>query len=287
VGNAWVAWSPCTARCVGAAGPRVTAACAARRSAAFARTVARALRQPSLAEPETLRVHAAAVLDALEVRLDVRGGPLSVPGEPGTLVVANHISWLDVVALLAVEPVTMLAKREVAGWPVAGPLVRRAGTLFIDRSSLRALPGTVARVAELLRGGRSVMVFPQGATWCTAPGGRFHRAVFQAALDAGAPVRPVAVDYVQHGAPTTVPAFVGEDGFAASLLRVARASGLEVRVQVRPPVVPVPGVDDRRAVAARAQLLAGGAQVGAEPALPPKRLGDCWKVSLQTGHPCG
>jgi hypothetical protein len=106
-------------------------------------------------------------------------------------------------------------------------------------------------------------------------------------------VRPVALDYTQDGAPTTVAAYVGEDGFVTSLRRVTGASGLAVRVRVRPPVLPVPGVDDRRAVAARARLLVGGAGMlargtGALAELrpPPARLGDCRKVSLHTGHPC-
>ncbi|TVL92598.1 hypothetical protein CD790_10595 [Streptomyces sp. SAJ15] len=182
------------------------------------------------------------------------GGPV-----PGTLVVANHISWLDVLALLAVEPVTMLAKREVAGWPVVGGLVRRAGTLFIDRDSLRGVPDAVAGLAERLRSGRSVMVFPQGATWCSGAGGRFRRATFQAALDVGAPIRPVTLSYVQHRMPTTVAAFVGEDDFASSLRRIAGAGGLAVRVRVHRPLPPARGVDDRRALAARAQAVIRGA----------------------------
>ncbi|MZE78380.1 hypothetical protein GTY57_15615, partial [Streptomyces sp. SID5475] len=138
--------------------------------------------------PEVLRGRARALLDALGVRLEIPDGTvLSAPGgrgargepAPGTLVVANHVSWLDAVALLAVEPVTLLAKREVGDWPVLGPMVRRAGTRFIDRGSLRGLPGTVEALAGLLRAGRSVAVFPEGITHCSAPGGRFRPAAFQ------------------------------------------------------------------------------------------------------------
>ncbi|MFD8862974.1 lysophospholipid acyltransferase family protein [Streptomyces sp. NPDC059590] len=244
------------------AAARVPASRAAGRAASFARTVVSALlRGRGIGEPATLRAHAAAVLDALDIRLEVIGGPLSVPGDTGTLVVANHISWLDILALLAVEPVTMLAKREVGGWPGVGPLVRRAGTLFIDRDSLRGLPDTVAAMSGQLRSGRSVMAFPQGVTWCAGTGGRFRRATFQAALDAGAPVRPVSLEYVQHGAPTTVAAFVGEDDFGSSVRRILGAAGLTVRVRVREPLWALPGVDDRRALAARAQAAVCGAEM--------------------------
>ncbi|MES4908806.1 MULTISPECIES: lysophospholipid acyltransferase family protein [unclassified Streptomyces] len=247
------------------AAARVRAPRAAGRAASFARVAGGALlRGGRLAEPDTLRARAAAVLDALDIRLEVHGGGLSVPGRTGTLVVANHISWLDIIALLAVEPVTMLAKREVSQWPVVGSLVRRAGTLFIDRSTLRGLPDTVASVSGRLRSGRSVMVFPQGVTWCAGAGGRFRRATFQAAIDAGAPVRPVTLDYFQHGAPTTVAAFVGEDDFGSSVRRVLGATGLTVRMRIHEPLWAQLGADDRRILAARAQAAVCGAALSAQ-----------------------
>ena len=261
--HAWAAWSPCSPRCVSHAAERLPATRMARRYAAFSRAMVGALlRGERIADPEALRSTAASMLDALDIRLEVAGDrSLSAPGGTGTLVVANHISWLDIIALQAVEPVAMLAKREVGGWPVVGPLAKRAGTMFIDRGSLRQLPGSVREMADRLRSGQSVMVFPQGVTWCAGTGGSFRRATFQAALDAGAPVRPVSLDYVQHGAPTTVAAFVGEDDFGSSLRRVAGATGLTVRVRTHRPLRPAPGTDDRRTLATRAQATVCGAQL--------------------------
>ncbi|MFI0776567.1 lysophospholipid acyltransferase family protein [Streptomyces sp. NPDC021212] len=245
------------------AADRLPATRIARRYAAFSRAIMSALiRGEGIGDPECLRSLAASMLDALDIRLEVAGDrTLSAPGGTGTLVVANHISWLDIIALLAVEPVIMLAKREVGTWPVVGPLAKRAGTMFLDRGSLRRLPGSVAGMAERLRAGQSVMVFPQGVTWCAGTGGSFRRATFQAALDAGAPVRPVSLEYVQHGAPTTVAAFVGEDDFGTSLRRVASATGLTVRVYTHRPLLPAHGTDDRRTLAARAQATVCRAQL--------------------------
>lgn len=142
------------------------------------------------------------------------------------LVVANHVSWLDVLLVAAVCPGRMLAKHEVSGWPVVGRLARSRGTLFIDRERIRSLPGTVAAIARALRDGETVVAFPEGSTWCGREAGRFRPAVFQAALDAGAPVRPVAIRYrLAGGEPTTVPAFVGDDTLTASLRRVVAARG--------------------------------------------------------------
>ncbi|WP_206077800.1 lysophospholipid acyltransferase family protein [Prauserella endophytica] len=213
----------------------------------------------SLARGGELRGRARAVLNALDVTLDADEGPLHVPGPVGTLIVANHVSWLDIVGLLAVEPAAFLAKREVADWPLVGGLARRLDTLFVDRWALRGLPESVDAVAARLREGRSVAVFPEATTYCSEPGGPFRRAVFQAALDAGAPVRPVTLTYLQGGEPSTVAAFVGDDTLARSIGRVVKASELTLRVRAHPALAPE---GDRRELAARARR----AVLAAEPA---------------------
>ncbi|MFF1274184.1 lysophospholipid acyltransferase family protein [Streptomyces marokkonensis] len=171
----------------------------------------------------------------------------------GLLLVANHISWLDVPLLAAVRPAHMLAKSEVRRWPVAGALAARGGVLFIDRARLRALPDTVAALAGVLRGGAAVAAFPEGSTWCGRAQGTFRRAVFQAALDAGVPVQPVRIRYRNpRGGAATAAAFVGDDTLIASLWRVASARGVTAEVEVRAPIPPGRH-GDRRALARAAQ----------------------------------
>ncbi|MEW2041338.1 lysophospholipid acyltransferase family protein [Streptomyces sp. NPDC005534] len=190
------------------------------------------------------------VVRAAGVRTRITG---AAPPTGGLLIVANHISWLDIPLLAAVRPARMLAKTEVRGWPVVGGIAARGGTLFIDRDRLRALPGTVGRIAEALRGGAAVVAFPEGSTWCGRAQGRYRRAVFQAALDAGTPVQPVHVSYrFADGTASTAPAFVGEDALLTSLWRVVSARGLVAEVDLRPTLAPE-GHTDRRALAAAAQ----------------------------------
>lgn len=241
----------CTPACVTPSAPEVPPAELARRYAALAYEIGVGVAQGArLAEPRALRARARGILGALGVGLEAGPQRLTVAGSgPGTLVVANHISWLDVVSLLAVEPVTVLAKREVGQWPVIGALARSAGSRFIDRDGLRQLPDVVAELAATLRSGRSVLVFPQATTWCSVAGGRFRRATFQAAADAGSPVRPVTIRYYRHGARTTTAAFLGDETFGASLHRVARARGVTVRVTAHPPL----RGSDRRELAAEAE----------------------------------
>ncbi|MFE7334136.1 lysophospholipid acyltransferase family protein [Streptomyces griseus] len=212
-----------------------------------------------------VRRWARAVPRAFGVRVTVRRHAPE-PAGGGELVVANHISWLDIPLIASVLPGRMLAKREIRHWPLLGPLAALGGTLFIDRDRLRALPAAVRTVTTALRSGSRVVVFPEGSTWCGRGGGAFRPAVFQAAIDADATVRPVRIAYrTVHpaaGAPEPATdtsgraagavAFVGDDPLAASLWRVVRAAGLTARVDVLAPV-PVHGEDGRRTLARRAR----------------------------------
>ncbi|MFD0030116.1 lysophospholipid acyltransferase family protein [Streptomyces sp. NPDC127172] len=192
-----------------------------------------------------------AIAWAVGVQVRVTGTAAAATG--GLLLVANHISWLDIPLLGAVRPARMLAKMEIGRWPLAGPVVARSGVLFIERDRLRALPDTVARIAEALRAGSAVVAFPEGSTWCGHAQGHFRRAVFQAALDAGVPVQPVRVRYrLADGAASTAAAFVGDDTLLASLWRVASTRGLVAEVEIRD-VIPPGSHLDRRSLARAAE----------------------------------
>jgi 1-acyl-sn-glycerol-3-phosphate acyltransferase len=189
------------------------------------------------------------IVRAAGVRVRITG--TTVP-TGGLLLVANHISWMDIPLLAAVRPARMLAKSDIRGWPVAGPVAAR-GALFIDRSRLRALPGTVARIADVLRDGQAVGVFPEGSTWCGRAQGSFRRAVFQAALDADVPVQPVHLRYrMTEGSASTAPAFIGDDSLLASVWRVVLTRGLVAEVDVQP-LIPPGTHPDRRSLARAAQ----------------------------------
>ncbi|WP_349880509.1 lysophospholipid acyltransferase family protein [Micromonospora sp. HUAS YX12] len=193
-----------------------------------------------------LRGWARWTLRTLGVRLLVRG---RAP-RGRALLVANHVSWLDILAVLAVSPARMLAKREVRSWPLVGALAAAAGTVFVDRSRPRDLPATVARVAGALRSGRSVAVFPEGTTWCGAatdcrPSRGFRPAMFEAAVVAGAPVVPLSLGYRYADDPSTLPAFLGAETLWASVRRVLAARDLTVSVTVSAALHPAGGADRR------------------------------------------
>ncbi|MFE0626481.1 lysophospholipid acyltransferase family protein [Streptomyces sp. NPDC058864] len=186
----------------------------------------------------------------LRVRL-----PEPAPREPGRglLVVSNHVSWLDIVLIAAVHPGRNVAKREIRDWPVIGRLCVRGRTIFIDRERIRSLPDTVAEVAEALRSGATVVAFPEGSTWCGSEEGLYRRALFQAALDAGADVQPLLVRYrYTDGRPSTAAAFLGEDTLMDSVRRVVAARGLTAEVAAFPRIA-AHSLPDRRSLAAAAR----------------------------------
>jgi 1-acyl-sn-glycerol-3-phosphate acyltransferase len=210
-------------------------------------------RVPAASRDRIIRAWCRAVVRSVGVRTRIRG---TAPAHGGLLMVANHISWLDIPLLAAVRPGRMLAKTEIRRWPVAGALTAHSGALFIDRDRLRALPGTVATIADGLREGSAVVVFPEGSTWCGRARGRFRRAAFQAALDADVPVQPVRLRYrLDGGSASTAPAFVGGDALLTSVWRVVSARGLVAEVDVVPVIGPDGhgGGTDRRELARAAQ----------------------------------
>jgi 1-acyl-sn-glycerol-3-phosphate acyltransferase len=201
---------------------------------------------------------ARAFLRVLGVRLEVRQGPGTPPGS--ALLVANHISWLDPLVIAATVPCRTLAKREIAGWPVIRSLATGGGAIFIDRDRLSTLPATVAEITDALRDGHSVAAFPEGTTWCGRGMGPFRPAVFQAAIDAGVPVRPIALRFLDgNGDPATGAAFVGDDTLIASLGRVVATRGLVVEVTLLPAIAGGHGQGlTRRTLAGVAQATVSG-----------------------------
>jgi 1-acyl-sn-glycerol-3-phosphate acyltransferase len=201
---------------------------------------------PGGARARWLRACNRVVLRCCGVRLRVVGEL----GAGGELLAVNHLSWVEVLAVGTLRPVRMVAKREMGDWPVIGGIARRSGALFVDRAGLRGLRTTVADTADALRGGGDVAVFPEGTTWCGAAAGPFRRAVFQAAIDAGAPVRPIAVVLrLPGGERATAAAFIGEQTLWDSLMRVLRLPGLDCELTILPALPPSA---DRRELAARA-----------------------------------
>jgi 1-acyl-sn-glycerol-3-phosphate acyltransferase len=167
----------------------------------------------------------------------------------GHLLVANHISWLDIAGVHAVLPqARFVSKADVKHWPLVGALVEGAGTLFIERTSKRDALRVVHQTAAALQAGDCVAVFPEGTTGAGPELLPFHANLLQAAVSTGAPVLPVVLRWYEPGERFSPSArFIGDTTLVQSLWAIARARGLGIDVQVLPSVM-TEG-QDRRALA--------------------------------------
>jgi len=186
--------------------------------------------------------------------LHLLGVELQVQGQfrPGAkLIVANHISWLDIMAIHAVHPqARFVSKADVQHWPLLGRLVAAGGTLYIQREKRRDALRVVHQMAEAMAAGDTVAVFPEGTTADGRALLPFHANLLQAAIATDVPVQPVALRYSDAlNAISPAAEFVGETTLVQSLWRLAGARGLRVRVQVLLPQSCTHA--DRRALAER------------------------------------
>lgn len=211
-----------------------------------------ALRFPSLDDAgrhARIAWWSAGLLRAIGVGLQIRGTP-----RPGaTLLIANHVSWLDVAALHAAVPqARFVSKADVLHWPLLGWLVKGAGTLFIERERKRDALRVVHAMADALKAGETVAVFPEGTT---GPGPEllpFHANLLQAAIATGTPIQPAVLRF-SEGAQvfSSSVVYVGDTTLGQSLWRVATARGLVAHVQLLSPQATAHA--DRRALAGALQ----------------------------------
>ncbi|MCR5866904.1 1-acyl-sn-glycerol-3-phosphate acyltransferase [Aquincola sp. J276] len=191
----------------------------------------------------------AGVLKALGVALVVEGHPRAGAG----LVVANHVSWLDIAALHACCPqARFVSKADVLGWPVVGWLVRSVGTLFIERASKRDALRVVHQMAEALQAGQCVAVFPEGTTSDGQGVLPFHANLLHAAITTATPIQPAVLRYADPlHAVSPAAEFVGNTTLLQSVWNIVSARGLTVRVRWLPSQASAHA--DRRALAAALQ----------------------------------
>lgn len=212
------------------------------------------LRFPRLS-PEQRKIRVQVWSRGLLARLGIRLQVVGDATQPGPLLlVANHISWLDISALHAARFCRFVSKADIKAWPLIGALASGVGTLFIQRESRRDAMRVVHHMADSLRAGDVLAVFPEGTTSDGVELLPFHANLLQAAIAAGAPVQPVALLFVDThtGERSLAPCYVGEDTLLGSVWRTARAPGITVRI-----VFGVPQTAEGRERRAWAQELRG------------------------------
>lgn len=169
----------------------------------------------------------------------------------GTLLVSNHVSYLDILVIAAHQPVVFVSKAEVRHWPVLGWITARAGTLYLDRQRKTATGGAALTMRRLLEQGLVVVVFPEG----TSSDGRqvlpFRSSLFAAAVEAGASVTPAALSYslsIRSG--DAEAAYWGDMTFGAHLWRLLGCDTIEATCRFGEPIH---RASDRKVLALDAQ----------------------------------
>jgi len=171
---------------------------------------------------------------------------------PGALIVANHISWIDIFVINATLPSAFVAKEEVRHWPLIGWLAEKSDTVFLRRGSHGHARIINREIAEILGKGNHVAVFPEGTTTDGTHLLHFHAALIQPALAVGRPVLPLAISYWEaDGSRSLAPGYVGDLSLMQCTLAIAGCKRLVARVTTCP-VLGLAG-EDRRQVAAAAR----------------------------------
>ena len=135
------------------------------------------------------------VLRILGVRVTVEGNVLR---QGPAILAANHVSWLDIVILSSLAPLSFVAKRDVNGWPFFGQLARLQRTVFVDRERRQSTAKSRDEIQERLSASDILVLFPEATSGDGASVKPFKSAFFSAAERAGVVVQPLSIAYVGH-----------------------------------------------------------------------------------------
>ena len=176
-----------------------------------------------------------ALIRALGFRLVLKNPP--VHGNMNGIIVSNHSSWIDIFAANSVQAVRFISKSEIRDWPVLGPLVTMAGTLYVERGNRSKINETNAAIRDAVTAGDIVGFYPEGTTTDGRYMLPFKTNLFQPAIDYGMTVYPIAVRYYYKGQPTHLASYEGEMSFGESLISITRLWGLEVHIFYGEPIM--------------------------------------------------
>ncbi|MGA9855578.1 MAG: lysophospholipid acyltransferase family protein [Gammaproteobacteria bacterium] len=213
-----------------------------------------------------LRIRARWVRRWLSSAVSILGIRISVAGHlpvQNALFVANHISWLDILAMAAVTEGDFIAKQEVREWPLLGWLVSQGGTLFVRRGHAIACKRIIEETAFRLKSGRNVILFPEGTTTTGAQVLPFKPLLLRAAVLAQMPVQPVALRYEIPSGHQERAAFVGEMGFVSHLWKVMGLRDIRLHISFTRPLAVI-GTTERQLAEAASQAVADKLGIAAE-----------------------
>jgi 1-acyl-sn-glycerol-3-phosphate acyltransferase len=184
---------------------------------------------PQAEQEARVQAWAGAMLRIVGIELVVQGAP---PASGPVLLVANHISWLDILVMHASRHCRFVSKADVRDWPFVRTLSDGAGSLYIERTSRRDAHRVVTQMADSLRAGDILAVFPEGTTGDGITLKHFHANLIQAAIEASVPVQPVALKFIDaaSGETSFAPSYVDDETLVGSIWRTLTAPPIKAIV---------------------------------------------------------
>ncbi len=188
----------------------------------------------SVGRRQTIRRAWSRVLLAI---VGVRLEPIGQPIAEGSLLIANHVSWLDIFVINAIAPSAFISKAEVRQWPLIGLLSARNETVFLMRGSRGHAQLVGKEIAAILNAGRNAALFPEGTTTDGRQVLHFHSALLQPAIDAERSIQPIAITYCDtSGVRSLAPAYDGDISLMQCLNNIIGSRGLVARLHIGQPI---------------------------------------------------
>jgi 1-acyl-sn-glycerol-3-phosphate acyltransferase len=174
------------------------------------------------------------------------------------LIIANHVSWLDIFVINSLQPCRFVAKSDIRDWPLLGWLCDRAGTIFIARGRQRDVRRIYEGLVSSIRAGERIAFFPEGTTEAQGQILPFHANLFEAAIEAKVPVQPYALRYLDSlGRLHPAADFVGDTTFVQSVMAILKSGGMTAEVTILPAISSSGAHRRELAAAARSSVAAG------------------------------
>lgn len=196
---------------------------------------------PLASKPLKLRIikwWCSRLLAAFNIRVVSHGHiPMGHESLNTTMFVANHISWTDIHALNSIVALRFVAKSEIKSWPVFGYLTSKANALFIERGKRQDAARIVNTAALSLEAGDNLCFFPEGTTTDGTEIKRFKSSLIQAAIQANATIRPVAIRYpTPNGTANLGVAYAGETTMRESMVQILAQKNPVVELHFLAPI---------------------------------------------------
>ena len=177
------------------------------------------------------------LLSIFEINVEVTGLESNLVNQKKYLMVANHISWMDIIVIQSIKPCIFVAKSDVASWPLFGWVAQMTGTIFIKRDKISDIKKALKKMKRRLIK-RSVCIFPEG----TSTNGRyllpFKSNLFQSSIDTQKSILPICLRYEQKNSYTDKTAFVDDMSLLDSIIKIKQEKDIRVVVEILQPIRP-------------------------------------------------